>query len=314
MKKLALLAGLVLAANAYAQMVGIVQGSVLDTQGVGLANVHLKFTGIDADPPFEREITTDEHGKFTLAGLKPIEFEVYAKKEGYNDQIHRYKQNMGKQELFMTMMTMEEAYADALEKGLIEAPKEDPKADAIDFYNEAVPLYKNEDYDGAMELLSQAIEKDPELAHALKLAAYCAVKKESWKDGLNYAERFLALEPEDLNMSKLALEAARMLNDTDTESKYRDQVKEIEGVTPETLYNEAVVAMNADNDDLAAAKLNELLKLDATYAIAHYYLGHINVRAGEFEEAVKHLKQFIKIDPKHELAEEAKDLIVTLSE
>ncbi len=298
----------------FAQMVGVVQGRVIDTAGEGIPNVELKFTGIEVDPPFERTITCDEYGRFTLAGLKPILFDVYAKKEGYNDQIHRYKQGIGKQELDLTMMTMDEAYADALAKGLIEEEVIDPKEEAKDFYNLAVPLFKAEKFAEAMDMLSKSLEKDPELNHSLKLAAYCAVKTEKWADSLTYAERSLALEPEDLNMSKLALESARMVGDMVAETKFSEAVKEIEGVTPETLYAEAVDALNKNDDEVATKKLNEIITMKPDFGIAYFYLGHIKVREGEFEDAVKYLKQFLKNDPNHEKVEEAKDLIVTLSE
>lgn len=314
MKKWIVLGLITASSLTFAQLVGVVQGQVLDSQGNGLVNVEMKFTGIDADPPFERIVTTDEKGRFTQAGLKPIQYEVYCKLEGYNDQIHKYKQPMGKHEFIITMLTMEEAYAKAVEEGLIEPEVEDPKEDAKDLYNQAVPLFKEEKYAEAEALLTQSLEKDPELGHSLKLAAYCAVKTENWENGLLYAERFLAIEPDDVNMAKLALESARMLKDATMVDKFTEIVKEKEGVTPESLYNEAVVALNADDDAAATEKLNELLELEPTYAIAYFYLGQIKVREFEFEEAIALLKKFIKTDPNHEKVDEAKDLIVTLSE
>lgn len=284
-----------LTSSALAQMVGVAQGEVLDAQGNPIPEVTLKFTYPEDEPDFEKVIVTKPNGSFTLAGLKPYVISIYATKEGYRDQILNYKQGIGKESVSLTMLTLEEAYQEMKEKGLI---KEDPKEVAKEFYNLAVPLFKQEKYAESLEALEQSLEKDPELTHALKLAAYCTYNTQQWEAALGYADRFLALKPNDAKMLDFQKEVSNKAKGFDTVA----------------LYGDAVNAINANDDATAAQICQNILKLDPDFAMAHYQLGYIHVREFDFDKAVAHLKRYLELAPDHEKAAEVRDLVKTLEE
>jgi len=294
-----------------AQTVGTAQGTIRDQQGNPIPKVTLTFTPNDpvATPMKARTVVSKESGVYTMTGLPPVELTIEATKEGYRPELYSYKQGLGKQTVEFYMLTVEEAMA-----LLEEQEPEDPKEIAKDFYNQAVPLYKSGKYDEAEDLLVKALEQDPELDHAMKLAAYCNHSTKDWKQALGFVEQYLAMHSDDLNMTRLAYQAATNASISDKADLYREKVKKLEGVTPESLYKEAAQALNANDDEKAKPILEEILTMDPNYGDAHYQLGLVYLREGDFDQAVKKLKEFIKVDPDHPKVEEAKDLIVTLLE
>ncbi|MCB1050298.1 MAG: tetratricopeptide repeat protein [Acidobacteria bacterium] len=298
--------------SVFGQFNNVTRGNVFDSQNQGIPGVKMTFKSLDESRKFEKVIETDENGAFTIAGLQPVEIELLCEKEGYRPQIFRFKQPLGEKKFDMQMLTIEEAIEEAKASG--EIPPEDPKELAKGDYNLAVPLYKEKKYAEAMEHIQASLEKDPELDHSLKLAAYISHTTEDWPNAIKYTDAYLKLHPDDTNMMKLAYDAAERANNKEALNKYKESIKNIEGVTPEGLYNEAVVKLNQGDDDGAKPILEELIKMKPDYADAYHRLGEIYVREGEFELAITNLKKFLKLAPNHKNAKEVEDLLLTLIE
>jgi tetratricopeptide (TPR) repeat protein len=294
------------------QFSNVARGNVVDSQSKGLAAVKMTFKSLDDSRKFEKVIETDEKGYFTLAGLQPVEIEVLCEKEGFRPQIFRYKQPLGEKKFDLQMLTIDEAIAEAKAKG--ELPEADPKDLAKEDYNLAVPLFKAEKWAEALELVKTSLEKDPELDHSMKLGAHCGFKLQQWDLALGYAESYLKLHPEDLNIVKLAAAAAENAGNKAALAHHAETIKKVEGVTPEGLYNEAVTLLNAGKDEQAKPILLELLKLKEDHADAYRRLGEIAVRTGDFDTAIPNLKKFLKLAPNHKDRKEVEDLLLTLVE
>lgn len=63
------------------------------------------------------------------------------------------------------------------------------------------------------------------------------------------------------------------------------------------LYDEADKLKDAGQLDEAAAKLNEILAIDANYALAHSALAIVLQRLGRHDEAIEHAKKVCEIEP-----------------
>lgn len=273
-----------------AQTVGTAQGRVVDSNGKGLADVQLKFTYVDESIPFDKTIETKKRGDFTLTGLQPIEVQIYCSKEGYRDEIFRYKQPLGKHLLEIKMLTVEEAM-ELMEEEM------DPKEVAKQFYNGAVPLYNQKDYDGALAELAKALEKDPELDVALRTATWCHVQLQQWEQAKATCNKYLELKPDDADMVEL-------LKEIDLQSQ---------GISRNSLFKEAIDALNELDDETASEKLLKLTEVAPDFGKSYFYLGRINVRAGEFEQAVAYFKKYLELaEPDDKDIAEAKELIATL--
>ena len=66
---------------------------------------------------------------------------------------------------------------------------------------------------------------------------------------------------------------------------------------PVKLYDEADKLKDEGKLDEAVAKLNEALKTDANYALAHSALAVVLQKLGRHEEAVQHARRACEIEP-----------------
>jgi Flp pilus assembly protein TadD len=82
--------------------------------------------------------------------------------------------------------------------------------------------------------------------------------------------------------------------------------------TPAVLAELALAQRAAQDRDGAIATLERALKLDAKYATAHYLLGNMLAGDKAFDKAKKHYEQYLKLEPKGEHAERAKERLAQL--
>jgi tetratricopeptide (TPR) repeat protein len=267
--------------------------------------------------PYEKEFTTDANGRFQVTGIADQELTLTAKKQDYRPQIMKVK--LGDRPATLdegdfVMKTLDEAYA---EMG-IERPKDEeptPEEESNEFFNLAVDAYQQGNNEETERLALAALEKNPEQKEAYKLLAYANNKLKDWEDLLVYSEKYLSYHPDDQNFIQLAALAAEATNKKDKIAQYKTVLQEKGLISPDDLWNKAVDAINALDDDTAQPILQEILKMDDTYAPAYFELGKMSVRQGDFEDAVLKLKLFLKhADAGDSRRKEATDLIVTLSE
>jgi tetratricopeptide (TPR) repeat protein len=67
--------------------------------------------------------------------------------------------------------------------------------------------------------------------------------------------------------------------------------------TPNELYDEADRLKDAGQLDEAVARLNEALKQDPSYALAHAALAVIHQKAGRHEEAIENARKVCELEP-----------------
>lgn len=283
-------------------------GQVVDTKGNGIPEVTLLISSTNLKG-FEKEVTTDGSGNFSVEMLNAAIIKIHTKKSNYRDTIYQYYH--GNKDVKMpakdlTMQTLDEAYAELGEN----APKREmkPEAQAIELYNLAVGPYKEGNLDVAADYASKAIEKDPKQTSAIQMLVYIYAKKGELAKAQKYATDFLALKPGDPGMTKYADQIAKNL-------KSPGAAPSSGGDNAQSYFNKAVDEINANNDSKAAELLKKSLEKDETFALAHFELGKIYVREFEFEKAITELKLYLKHAPEdHKSRKEATDLIVTLSE
>lgn len=294
----------------------LVTGIVSDTKGAPLAGVKLVAT-IEGTP-FKSETTTDASGNYELQGLKNNTLKILGSLNEYRDQINLVKVRERNVELFNTddfvMQTLDEAYA-ALG---MERPKEEevtPEQEAIEIYNLAVEPYQQGKFSEAEDIAKRALAKDPKQSKAMKLIVFSNLKTEDWEDVYKYGEMYLKEEPEDLNIKKAVLNASQFLGMKDKVASIKNELKAAGEISKDSLWNDAITHLNNNDDDNAMKVIKEILEMDPKDARAYFEIGKMKVREGEFDDAVKNLKIYLKHAPSnHPYIAEAKELIVTLSE
>jgi len=281
-------------------------GAVYDSSGNGIPEVSLKLTSPNL-PGFEKEVVTDASGAFEVEVLNDAVIQIHAHKGNYRDTIYKYyhpDKDTALPERDLTMQTLEEAYAE-LGKELPEK-KMKPEAQAIELYNLAVVPYKEGNLDQAEKYALKALELDPNQHNAMRMLVYIYFGKKEWEKADQYSKAFLAEKPGDPGMTKYAEQVAQKLKNPGASS---------DGASVDGLFNQAITAINNNDDATASGLLKKAIEMDDTYALAHFELGKIYVREFEFEKAIHELKLYLKHAPAdHKYRKEATDLIVTLAE
>lgn len=289
-----------------------ISGKVIDTQGNPLEDVTINFT-TELFPQYKQTVTTDANGEFSgVPGVNRSIVQAYLKKEDYRDVIHQF--SMEAEDITidtLTMQTLDEAYA---ELG-IKNPKKTPEDQAIELYNQAVTPFQNKDWEVAERLAREALELNTDLDQAVKMLAYTNYNSQDWKEAVFYANQLLEKTPEDKDIMMLAMDAAVRAKDNQTIAKLNKKMEDMGMVDAESVYNQAVEALNANDDERGKALLEKVLDMNDKFADAYYHMGMILIREAEFESAVSNLKLFLKHAPENDKKrQEATDLIITLSE
>ncbi len=73
----------------------------------------------------------------------------------------------------------------------------------------------------------------------------------------------------------------------------------------DTLYNQAVIAWNANDFPKAQEHLNAALAVNANHAESHFMLGKVLLNLGKLPEAAKEFETYIKVAPTGPNAKEA---------
>ena len=78
--------------------------------------------------------------------------------------------------------------------------------------------------------------------------------------------------------------------------------------TNEALYDEAIELQQRGDVTAAVGKLDELLKQDATYALAHAALSVFYSKLDDYEKAIEHANKVCEMEPEGCLEHEARDV------
>jgi tetratricopeptide (TPR) repeat protein len=85
-------------------------------------------------------------------------------------------------------------------------------------------------------------------------------------------------------------------------------------VTPALLAELALAQRAADDRKGAIKTLERALELDDKYATAHYLLGNMLAADKAFKEARQHYERYLKLEPKGEHAERAKERLAAVKD
>lgn len=162
-------------------------------------------------------------------------------------------------------------------RGELEQNPEDPSV----LYNLGISLYEQKKFDDAITWLEKAAESDPENGRVYwMLAKIYEGRGDGPKANAQY-EKFALANPEK---------------------------------APAAFYNIGQDAFKKRNRKEAAIAFRKALELNPEYADAHLQLGYCLVGMAEFDNAVKHLRKFLELEPNSPQAKEIRETITQLSQ
>lgn len=158
----------------------------------------------------------------------------------------------------------------------------------------AILLMQAEQYEQAMKLSEELLAKDPEFVKALVLKGRILNKLGRGEEAEKMLADAVAKYPDRV---RLRLLYARVLVHLDKLAKAREQFQVLLKQSPhdvEIILSLALIALENDMQDEAEKYFKQLVALGQRKNTAHYYLGRIYEKKGQYKEAQAY---FLKVQP-----------------
>jgi Flp pilus assembly protein TadD len=283
---------------------GKLRVTVVDSKGKPVPGVKVTLTDTQ-DPSTVFTLTTNKKGAAIRAGLETHVFRVNLEKEGYQPIIKEVKILAGpvRDEKF-TLFTGEEA--------MKKQQAGDPHARAVRLFNEAAPLIKQKKYDAAVEMLKKSASLDDTIYQSHYYLGVVYYEQEKYKEAVEPLKKVVELKQDYAQAYRLLAAVYEKLGDKSEFDKYTELAREKGGKTAVDAYNEGINAFNAGDTDKAIKAFEEAVKLNETFAEAHYQLGMTYLNKGLNDKAIACFEKFLRLKPDSDEAETAKSIIQSL--
>ncbi len=285
---------------------GLVIFNVKDMEGNPLEGVEISIQSKKLES-YHEKLVTNEKGQAKIL-LKIAEYDVEFHKEGFAPMAQVVKPQMGeRKELDVTLGGIEQAMAQLEDTGELKG-----KDKAVVLFNEAVPMIKAGDDDGALPKLEEAIQEDPELAPALFHAGRIHLVKNDLDKAEKELLKALEVKPDMDSVYPLLAETYKRKGDDANYKKYLAEAESRGTVSAGEYYNRAAEKINAGDDAGAKPLLEKAISINPEFADAYYELGMLYLRLGDNQQCIDNLNKYLEFKPDGPNAQVCKDLIQTL--
>ena len=305
----AMLAGVLVATVASAQVWagrGRLSGTVQDADGNPVEGASVQLTLDGAGP---EAFLTNQKGRWARAGLTGGSWDVLVSKQGYvstshTAQVMEYASASDRVFLKTTLEAGQAAPA-----GTAAALEDDESAQAArEMLVQGNDLLAIEDFEGAIQVFSDALTSLPDGAKAAVLVAIAQAQVQLERDdeALETLERALSYASSNVDALRLMSRRLTALGRADEAQAYIERMPEDQRADPEILVREGVELYNQNDFEGALAKLDAAVQAAPDWAEPYYFRGLANLAAGRNEAASADFRRLLELEPEGERAEEAK--------
>ena len=286
---------------------GRLSGTVQDSDGNPVEGASVELTLNGAGP---EAVQTNRRGRWARAGLGGGNWDVLVSKAGFVSTSHTaLVQEYAAPADRVVLKTVLEPGAASATDGSAAALAEGEDAQAArDMLEQGNGLLAVEDFEGAIQVFSEALPSLPDGAKAAVLVAIAQAQSQLERDdeALATLERALSLAPTNVDALRLMSRRLTALGRADEAQAYIDRMPEDQRADPEILVREGVAAYNQNDFDGAIAKLDAAIEAAPEWVEAYYFRGLANMAAGKNEAAAADFRRLLEMEPEGERAGEAK--------
>lgn len=223
----------------------------------------------------------------------------------------------------------------------------DPTGNPAVYFYLGKSLFETGDDTGAAQAFAKGVELKPDMKWAHFFLGNVHLRQESYKEAAQEFEKETDLQPDsdkvwfqlgkacslggDDDKAILAFEKASTIDPTKSESymelaaiyeKRKDKTKAEEmyqkviavdpGNAASVFFNLGVHAWNENRDKEAAQAFRKAIEIDPKYAPAHKELARTLTKLQDFQGAVQHYQEYLKLNPQAPDAKEIRDTIALL--
>ncbi|MCK5377980.1 MAG: tetratricopeptide repeat protein [Acidobacteria bacterium] len=161
----------------------------------------------------------------------------------------------------------------------------------------------------AAALFEQALAAIPDLLPAMEYLAEVQYDTGNFENALATAKRCLEEDDESLGCVAIAANAAEELGDTEAHTHFMALYQELNPEDPASIFNQAVVFLNAMDDDQAKPLLEKCLDADPEFPKCLFEYGMVLLRGGDIDGAKAQFKKYLEVAPDGEDATTAAETV-----
>lgn len=304
----ALVLGLALVAAPASAQTGQVKGKVVDANNKPVDGAKISIVNSEMQNR-KFETKTKKDGTFLQIGLPTGQYKITAEKDGLS-QTFDVKVSLDMKEVNFTLMPGGQAAGGQMSKE--EQAKQAARVEGIKTkFAEGAALSNEGKYDEAIAKFQEVLVDVPKCTECyLNIGSVYAQKKEYDKSEEAF-RKVLELNPDSVdaynglatifNSQKKFEEAQKM----SAEATKRAGGAAGGPVNPEALYNQGVIAWNANDFAKAQESFTAAIAAKADHAESHFMLGKVYLNLGKLPEAAKEFETYTKVAPNGPNAKEA---------
>ncbi len=275
---------------------GRLEGIVMDNEGNPLEKVIVAIISVRSSGN-KIEVKTNNEGKFSQIGLWPDYYHVSFKKSGFMPVSKEIRVRIA--EATKVEIILEKA-EEMMERNLSAADK---------LFLKGNKLYAEQNYEEAAQAYEEALElSQSQWGYYFNLGlAYKKLEKKEEATAL--FKKALELNPESYSTNKELGQFLAQEGNFEEAKKYFQKATEISDDDPDAFYNLGVCLTNLGDPEGALSSFLKTVQLKEDYVDAYYHIGTIYISQNNVGEAIKYLERFLELDPEHEKASVAKQLL-----
>lgn len=278
-------------------------GIVTDTAGDPIPTAVITYT-TDELTNFEKAIDLKDDGTFKALILDATRIYVFhVSASGYIGLDEEFKVAVGTSDNhfeFQLKTTAEVNVQQALELSEQPGYKE---------LEEGRKLLKAGQKDQAKALFEQALAAVPDLLPAMEYLAQVQYEMEDLESALATAKKCLEEDEESLACLAIAANTAEALGDKEAHDHYMALYQEVNPEDPASLFNQAVVFLNAMDDENAGPLLEQCLDADPEFPKCLFEYGMVLLRGGDIDGAKAQFEKYLEVAPDGEDAATAAETV-----
>ncbi len=278
-------------------------GQVTDTEGNPLPAATITYT-TDELTNFEKTISVKDDGTFKALILDATRIYIFhVSAPGYIGYDQEFKVPVGTtdNEFMFDLKSVAEANAQQVQD-LSERP-------GYKELEEGRELLKAGQKAEAIAQFEQALVAIPDLLPAMEYLAEAQYDTGDLKNALATAKRCLEEDDESLGCLAIAANTSGDLGNTEEHEKFIARFQELNPDDPASIFNKAVVFLNAMDDAQAKPLLEQCLDADPEFQKCLFEYGMVLLRGGDIDGAKVHFNKYLEVAPDGEDAKTAAETV-----
>jgi tetratricopeptide (TPR) repeat protein len=281
---------------------GIVRGRVVGPDGQPLPGVPVTIEALEGSR--RHQVKTDRRGEFVQIGIQPGSYRVTATAE----KLGAVAYDIAVRAAQTTEVNFAlEPDAGAGDSELTEALKK--------VFQEGVERSQAGDHDGAIAKFEEAAGLVPNCFDCYYNIGFAHLQKKDEALAEDAFKRVIELKPDYVQALNTLATLYNNQKRFDEASAMSTRAAEAGGGSTggvDAIYNQGIILWNGGNTKEARARFEEAIRLDPSFAPAHFQLGMAQLNEGQIPEAVASFETYLKLAPEGEFAAQATQMVAQL--